>query len=739
MSLPRLVSRVALAAALAAPTLGSTWIYAQEGGATSEAVAGAASVEQVQAVKPAVENFWHYGKIGRYELAAAEADKIAAADVPPVAVLQAFEEVSQARRDNLDQWMIRFAGIEPMRDSVAKVQEKLNAGHIARRSDPKYIRENIERLGVNERAYALGVGRLRQSGELAVPFMIEYLRSPEKAEFHNGIRRALRDLGRPAVNPLTAATEMKDWDTLLVVVGALGDLGYDDAAPFLARLVESSESPATVREASKQAMAKLNATGAPAELFLNLGEKLYYDRSAIAADSKAPAGFVWYWSNERGLYKSDVPTPIFNELMSMRASEYALKLGGGQDAALSLWLAANYQREVQLPEGAVDPTRQENQPDAHYYGVSSGAQYLNAALARMLRDNNAAGALRVIKSLQEIAGQSNFTTQAVTGSGAPLVDALTFPDRRVRFEAAMALAQALPQQPFEGGERVVPLLAEAIGQTGVPSALLLMPSQDEVNSLIEGMGRDVTAAGGASAEAAIAAGQSMNAVDVIVVSEDVGAGEIEKLFALAAQNPKLAGSARLVLTKTTASPYEVQKATDALLSTAQVTDAAGLKESLASAREKAGALPMDPEIATSYATRAAELLQRLAISRGQVMDVAVARASLLRSLGDERPEIVKLVGQTLALVDAPDAQAGVLDKALADDVADDVKVSLFRSVATSAKFFGNQLDAARTEALAKVVAEAENLDVRSAAAEAHGALNLPADQAKKLIVEQMRV
>lgn len=739
MSLPRLVSRVALAAALAAPTLGSTWIYAQEGGAASEAVAGAASVEQVQAVKPAVENFWHYGKIGRYELAAAEADKIAAADVPPVAVLQAFEEVSQARRDNLDQWMIRFAGIEPMRDSVAKVQEKLNAGHIARRSDPKYIRENIERLGVNERAYALGVGRLRQSGELAVPFMIEYLRSPEKAEFHNGIRRALRDLGRPAVNPLTAATEMKDWDTLLVVVGALGDLGYDDAAPFLARLVESSESPATVREASKQAMAKLNATGAPAELFLNLGEKLYYDRSAIAADSKAPAGFVWYWSNERGLYKSDVPTPIFNELMSMRASEYALKLGGGQDAALSLWLAANYQREVQLPEGAVDPTRQENQPDAHYYGVSSGAQYLNAALARMLRDNNAAGALRVIKSLQEIAGQSNFTTQAVTGSGAPLVDALTFPDRRVRFEAAMALAQALPQQPFEGGERVVPLLAEAIGQTGVPSALLLMPSQDEVNSLIEGMGPDVTATGGASAEAAIAAGQSMNAVDVIVVSEDVGAGEIEKLFALAAQNPKLAGSARLVLTKTTASPYEVQKATDALLSTAQVTDAAGLKESLASAREKAGALPMDPEIATNYATRAAELLQRLAISRGQVMDVAVARASLLRSLGDERPEIVKLVGQTLALVDAPDAQAGVLDKALADDVADDVKVSLFRSVATSAKFFGNKLDAARTEALAKVVAEAENLDVRSAAAEAHGALNLPADQAKKLIVEQMRV
>lgn len=744
MSLPRLVSRVALAAALAVPTLSVTWVYArQDAAAAAEdpaaAAGGQATPEQVAEVRGPVENFWHYGKIGRYELAAAEAEKVVNAEVPPVAVLMAFEEVAQQRRDNLDQWMIRFAGIEPLAESVARLQEKINAGHIARRSDPKYIRENIERLNVNERAYALGVGRLRQSGELAVPFMIEYLRSPDKAEFHNGIRRAMRDLGRLAVNPLTAATEMKDWDTLLVVVGALGDLGYDDAGPFLARLVEGQDTPATVKEAARQAMGKLRAGGTPAELYLNLGEKLYYDRSAIAVDPKAPAGFVWYWSNERGLYKADVPTPVFNELMAMRAAEYALKLGGGQDAALSLWLAANYQREVQLPEGAADPTRMENQPDAHYYGVSAGAQYLNAALARMLRDGNAAGALRVIKSLHEIAGQSNFTTQSAGGGGAPLVAALTFADRRVRFEAAMALAQALPQQPFDGSERVVPLLAEAIGQTGVPSALLVMPTQDEVNSLVEGMGGDVTAAGATSAEAAIAAGQSMPAVDVIVVSENVGAGEIERLFALAAQNPKLAGSARLVLTQTAASPYEVQKATDALLSTAQARDAEALKEALSAAREKAGALPMDEEIATDYATRAAVLLQRLAISRGQVMDVSVARASLLRSLNDARPEIVKLVGQTLALVNAPDAQAGILDKALAEDVADDVKVSLFRSVATSAKFFGNRLDAGRTEALAKVVAGEENLEVRAAAAEAHGALNLPADQAKTLIVEQMRV
>jgi hypothetical protein len=734
MFLPRSVARVALAVALATPVLPLSFASAQP---TDAPAASLVTPEQLAAVKPFVENFWHFGKIGRYELASAEAQKVVDAAVDPVVVLTAFEQVAEARKDNLDQWMIRFAGIEGLKDATAKLQEKISAGHIARRSDPAAIRQHIERLSVNERAYALAVGRLRQSGELAVPFMIDYLRDNAKAEYHAGIRRALRDMGRSVVNPLTAATEMGDADVLLVVVSALGDLGYDDAGPFLARLVESESAPATVKEASRQAMNKLGVSGKSADLFTQLAEKLYYDRSAIAVDSRSPAGYVWFWSNDRGLHKTDVPTPIFNELMAMRAAEYALKLGGGQGDALSLWLASNYKREVELPEGATDPTRQASQPDAHYYGVSAGAQYLNSALARALRDRNSALALKIIQSLQDIAGQSNFAS----GGGTPLVDALTFDDRRVRFEAAFALAQALPQQSFQGSERVVPLLAEAVAQTGLPSALLVMPTQDEVNSLIEGMkgAGGVIAEGSTSAEAAIAAGQSMTAVDVIIVSEELGAAEIDKLFSLAGKNPKLSGAARLVLTKTGASPYEVQKTNDPLLSTAQASDAQAVKAAMEAARVKAGALPMDAQVATAYATRAAQLLQRLAISRGQVMDVSVARASLLQSLNDQRPEIVKLVGQTLALIDSPDAQAGLLDKAMAEGVSDDVRVSLYQSLATSAKFFGNKLDAGKTDELMKVVAEAQNLEVRSAAAEAHGALNLPADQAKRLVVEQMRV
>ena len=107
-----------------------------------------------------------------------------------------------------------------------------------------------------------------------------------------------------------------------------------------------------------------------------------------------------------------------------------------------------------------------------------GALYLNLVLDRSLKDNTSqspAVALGAIKSLQEIAGQSNLFSG---GRGRPLVSAMRYADRQVRFEAAFALAAALPQQPFEGQARVVPLLAEAVTQSGTPGVLLIAPSAD---------------------------------------------------------------------------------------------------------------------------------------------------------------------------------------------------------------------------------------------------------------------
>lgn len=691
--------------------------------------------ENADPLTKAVEDFWHFGKVARYDLAVARAADITAAAGEPTKVLEAFEKVAGDRGDDLNEWIIRWQGIDETKEVANQLAEIINKGRFERRGNPEFIQSNIDRLAVNARAYGLAMVQLRESGELAVPLMLEVLKDPSKAAQHGAVRRAIVDLGRYALNPLVAATETKDLQQLEMVITLLGNLGYDAAVPYLVRINESGPTD-TIRAAADRALEQIRYSGnaSAGDLFYELSEKLYYDKSSLTADTRFPTANVWRMDAEKGLVRTTVPPAIFNEIMAMRAAEYALERNTQHDA-LSLWLAANYKREAELPAGEQDATRAENQPNAHYYGVTAGTQYLNAALARALRDRNNAVALAAVKSLQEIAGDSNFKA----GNTRAVIEAMQYGDRRVRFEAAFTVAQALPQSPFEGQEMVVPLLAEALSQTGTPSVLAVLPTQDAVNAMVEPLkAQGFSVTGATSAAAALSASASLPAIDVVLISDDLPPTEIETLLGLIAQTPKVRAAGKLFLVKSNASQWESRKATDPTISTTTLTDPSALKDVITAAREASGALPLDPELATQYATRAGELIKRLAISRGQVLDLTPARSTLLGALEDARPEIVKLAGEGLALMNNADAQKGILLKATTEDTPDDVKVSLFKSVAVSAKFWGNLLDTAQVEALDAVVKDATNADVRAAAAEARGALNLPSDQAKTLILSQSR-
>src|SRR5690606_7048876 len=112
--------------------------------------------------------------------------------------------------------------------------------------------------------------------------------------------------------------------------------------------------------------------------------------------------------------------------------------------------------------------------------------------------------LRAVKALKEIAGRDNLFGES--GSVDAVIGALQFPDRLVRINAAEALATALPQQGFTGQERVVPILAEAVGQTGKTNVLVILPEQDQVNAMVEALRQaGFEAAGEASVDAALAA------------------------------------------------------------------------------------------------------------------------------------------------------------------------------------------------------------------------------------------
>lgn len=723
-----------------------------EAAAPTTAPAATEPAQDVGANEPfaqQVDDFWHYGEIGRYDLQALIGQKIiAAGQANPDQLLKTMEDVSSKHHKfpseaptDLDGELLRWQSADPKMGPVAtQLLDLLNKGRFARRQNQEYIVANIKRLNDGERGYMLGLQQLRNSGELAVPAMVNILTStaPQDMQMHDVVSRALGDLGRSALNPLLVATEMPPQNPALTTISrVLGHIGYPVAAPYLLALTRNPQASGPVRDAATLALRDLNVdpNSNPGDLFYAGAEKFYYGtESGVRPDPRSPVAFVWTWT-ANGLSSKQVPPQIFMDLMAMRFTENALHLQPSQpDEAVALWLASNMRRTIDLPQGATDPTRTPEEPSPQYYNVAQGAKYLNLVLDRTLKDNtpqSSAVALATVKSLQEIVGQSNLFSG---GRGQPLVDAMRYSDRQVRFEAAFAMAAALPQQHFQGDARVVPLLAEAVSQSGTPGVLIVGPQGERAKMAADLKGYAV--AGGEDPATAVADAITVPAIDVIVMSEDLGGPTIDRVIELSSQNPRLERAAKLIIVHSLASPWARMSLTDPTISYTEATQGPSLAAAVDAARKKAGGLPMDEKVASDFAMRAANLLAKLATARGQVLDLTPAEQTLIASLGDKRPQIANAAGEALAMMDSQRSQSGLADRANEAATVPEVRVSLYKSLATSAKFFGNRLKPEQVSALQQVVMGEKNLDIRSAAADARGALNLPAEDVKSLIVQR---
>jgi hypothetical protein len=530
MSLPRVLPAVALAAAMAASSLiPSARLYAQApaGGAAAQPtnpdapppLPGAPAQNPLSA---GAEDFWHFAKTAKYDLAVQAGQKLLEANPKPEELLQAFQGVASDRRDDLFETLFKWLNVEPMKDVTQRLIQKLKEGQSGMVSDPKWNADKVERLSVNERAFEMALADLRNAGEFAAPIMVDTLRDQNKRNLHGATRRALVRLGRQVLNPLVAVLESKDPGTLATVIGVLGDIGYPDAAPYIARIGATTQpGMEEVKSAAGRALSKLGVDpqqARAADLFLDQGERYYYKNANIVPDPRTPeVGHVWFWDDGKGLMNKDVPAQIFSDIMAMRSAEYALKLDQNRPEAVNLWLAANNKREADLPEGKQDATH--SGPDAHFYNVAMGTQYCNAVLARALKDRTAPVALKVVKSLQEIVGQSNMFQggQSQTWGKEPIVAAMQFPDRLVRYESAIAIGSALPQQGFAGAEYVVPTLAEAMSSSGKANVVVVTGDLNTANTIKESLKDSVRAeAAGSAADATAAAGR-LPSLDLVVI------------------------------------------------------------------------------------------------------------------------------------------------------------------------------------------------------------------------------
>ncbi len=721
-----------IAAAMAIPALAPTM--------QPLASAQTPTVEVSRELRASVNDYWHFAKIGRYDAALAKGQAVLDAGEDPLTVLAAFEAIAKAGNDDLDQWMLRFRNVPAITEVSNNLAKVLADGRFARRSDPEFITANIDRLIKNEIGYRNGLENLRSSGEFAVPILLDYLRTPSKSQYHDAVRRAIRDIGKPALNPLVASTEMKDAETLSAVVGLLGDLGYPDAAPYILRV--HARAGDTLRDACTRALAKLGVPATSVDAaYLDLAERYYYDRASIVADNRNDNAYIWYWDETSGLVKRDVAQNLYGRIMAMRAAEFSLEASSNTststpdaavaDRALALWLAANYQREADA--NGTDASRAENQPEAHYYGVTSGSKYLSMALDRALTDRNSRLAFDVLKSMQLAVGRTNLD---VSGEKAPIIQALSYGDRSVRFEAAIALASARPAATYVGADSVVPLLGEAVSQTGQPTAVLVMPATSDINANSPALNAagyqvvGVTSAGDIAAQLA-----EVPAVDVVVLSTQLSPEQVDAALTASRNSLKLRGATKVLLVDSTVSPFEQLKQSDPLIHTAVVANPEQLAEAVTKAAASSASLPIDADAATAYALRSAGVLRELAVAGG-IYSLDPIKSTLLASLTDARDEVVAAVAGVLAEYNDADAQKALLARASDTELSPELRSTLYKALAGNAKNFGNKLEPAELATLEKAVTDEAELPVRSAAAEARGGLNLPADAAKSIIVGQ---
>lgn len=626
---------------------------------------------------------------------------------------------------------------------IIKIEAMIDAGAKAVRKDPTEIARWIKLLGGMPQHFLIGTERLITSSEYAIPQIISKLSDVNTpAILRERLVTILPRLGKEAVRPLVAALATEDPSVREIICRTLGKIGYPHAAPHLKVIIEQKDQMDSTRNAARVALSacagKDSLNKSAAELFYQLSLKYYNRNESVNPDSRYDTANVWFWRGRSGLTYKIVPRVIFNDIYAMRSARMALALNPGLESAVTIWIAADIRKEINLPKGAADPTRSVDEPGAKFAALASGAKYLQCVLAKALADGDVRVALAVIESLARTAGAKNLVVSSVEGHDQPLVKAMSYPSRRVRYTAAEVLALARPTERFSGWHLVAPVLTEALRGTGKPAAIFADPKQGRrniVKDLLRGGGCSVIddAAFGKALQSARAEGGA----DLVVLASNITAPNMVQAITLLRAEAVFSRTPVIII----AGPNDVAGARilakkDQLIVVVPDSslDAASINAAIKDASAKAsGAAPLSEDEAVEWSIRAAGCFRLLAMTQNLTYDLTGAVKSLIAALGDKRNSVRIAAAEALAQFPAARAQRAVARLAVDAEADEKVRVAAYAALSESVRRFGNQLEKKQFMAIVDDVMSKGSLKIRDAAAQALGALALKSENIQKII------
>jgi len=602
--------------------------------------------------------------------------------------------------------------------------------------DPEEIARNIGLLDGNLRARGLAREQLIEASQYAMPQLLQALLDDQNPALRFEVQSVIVDMGPDAVVPLAMALPHLDPAGQEHVAKVLGLVGYRRAAPFLLDVARGTDSP-QVRRACERAVTRTGATlGDPAALYLDLAWGYFDERPELTTFPQESHQLLWRYDPGLGLVMEAIRTPVYHEAMAMRLSERSMELRPANDWAMTVWIAANFKREIETPPGYENPAYPAELNDAMFYAVSKGPRInqmvLDVAIDQDRRNTRLAR--RAIEAIRRTAGGRGLWSG--DGGQSPLIRALVYPSRRVQYEAAFALGAAQPEVSFTGSERVVPTLAGAVRDGGERFALVVATDRDEYTELrriASGAGYQVMPFAQRLGDVTDAIAE-VPAVDLAVVSLPTLA-RTRSVIEEMRLSPKLLATPVLVMSSgdLVARTRLEYRGDDTVAVRARGISESMMQQAIEDLMEVAAGGPITVAEADRYAEEALGVLRDLAVQRNPVLDVADASRSLTAELASSDGSRRLQVADVLSYVGRESVQVALMDAAL--DGAADQQPEMLAIVADSAKRFGNMLASRQLDRLEGLVAS-EDSEVATASAALLGALNLPTDRLVPLVLDR---
>jgi len=160
---------------------------------------------------------------------------------------------------------------------------------------------------------------------------------------------------------------------------------------------------------------------------------------------------------------------------------------------------------------------------------------------------------------------------------------------------------------------------------------------------------------------------------------------------------------------------------------------------LAEAMEKAAKLgigkPLTVEQADQWIIRAAGTVAMLGRTENKVLTVARTLGALTETLSMDKPPVQIAVLEALAVIKDAKAQTAMVRVGCNGDADQAVRLKALSALSASVRRYGNLLAAPEVESILAEVSGEGSDEIRKAAAQALGAMDLPSEKIKSLMLE----